>query len=166
MAVSDDTERQFLSTVAPCMPELKRFAAALTRNAADADDLVQETMLRAALKLHLWEPGTNIMAWLIVMMRRLYLANFVVGARNRAEMIPIDEWDAAVPATQNLSIELRELESRWSTLSKSHREVLETVAIEGASYEEAADRFQVPVGTIRSRLGRARICLRGGVAAH
>jgi len=148
------------------MPELKRYAVSLTRNAADADDLLQETMLRAALKLHLWEPGTNIMAWLVVMMRRLHLSNFVVGARNKAEMLPIDEWDAVVPATQNQAIELRELEVRWAALSKHHREVLETVAIGGASYEEAADRFRVPVGTIRSRLGRARICLREETAMH
>jgi RNA polymerase sigma-70 factor (ECF subfamily) len=165
-AVSAATERQFLSTVAPCMPDLRRYAMSLARNPADADDLVQETMLRAALKLHLWQPGTNIMAWLVVMMRRLYLSKFVSGAQNKAEMIPIDDWDAAVPATQTQAIELRELESRWPKLSKNHREVLELVAIMGASYEEAAERFQVPVGTIRSRLGRARICLREEQAVH
>jgi RNA polymerase sigma-70 factor (ECF subfamily) len=65
-----------------------------------------------------------------------------------------------VPATQTQSVELRELEGRWPQLSKQHREVLELVAISGATYEEAAERFQVPIGTIRSRLGRARNCLR------
>jgi RNA polymerase sigma-70 factor (ECF subfamily) len=166
MAVSAATERQFLSTVAPCMPDLRRYAMSLTRNAADAEDLLQDTMLRAALKLHLWKPGTNIMAWLIVMMRRLYLSNFVVGGRNKSEMVQIDEWDAAIPASQNQVLELRELEGFWSKLSKDHQEVLELVAIGGASYEEAAHRFHVPVGTIRSRLGRARICLREQTAMH
>jgi|SRR5882757_11422115 len=159
-AVSAATERQFISTVAPCMPNLRRYAMSLTRNSADADDLLQETMLRAALKLHLWERGTNMMAWLVVMMRRLHLSKFVEGKRNKTEFIALDGWDAAVPATQIQSMELRELEGRWPGLSKQHREVLELVAISGATYEEAAERFRVPIGTIRSRLGRARNCLR------
>ena len=73
-AISAATERQFLTTVAPCIPDLRRYALSLTRNAADADDLVQETTVRATLKLHLWQPGTNMIAWLIVMMRRLHIS--------------------------------------------------------------------------------------------
>jgi len=160
-AISAATERQFLATVAPCIPDLRRYAVSLTRNRADADDLIQETLLRAALKLHLWRPGSNIVAWLIVMMRRLHLSKFVAGKRNQTEMVPIDDWDLAAPARQTEAVEVRELEDRWPALSRSHREVLHLVAIGGASYEEAAERLHVPVGTIRSRLARARIALRG-----
>lgn len=158
--ISDATQRQFLTTVAPCIPDLRRYATVLTRNRADADDLIQETLFRAVLKLHLWQPGSNIVAWLVVMMRRLYLSKFVAGKHNQHETIPIDEWDAATPATQTQAIEVRELGDRWPALSKDHRDVLRMVAVGGASYEEAAEHLRVPVGTIRSRLARARTCLR------
>jgi RNA polymerase sigma-70 factor (ECF subfamily) len=160
-AISAATERQFLATVAPCIPDLRRYAVSLTRNRADADDLIQETLLRAALKLHLWRPGSNIVAWLIVMMRRLHLSKFVSGKRNQTEMVPIEGWDLPAPANQTEAIEVREVEERWPSLSRSHREVLHLVAINGASYEEAAERLHVPIGTIRSRLARARNALRG-----
>ncbi|MDR6292668.1 RNA polymerase sigma-70 factor (ECF subfamily) [Inquilinus ginsengisoli] len=166
-AISAATERQFLQIVAPCIPDLRRYARSLTRNSADTDDLVQETMVRAALKLHLWQPGTNIMAWLVVMMRRLHLSQNVVGKRNQAIMVPIDDWDAVTPPSQTQAVELREIAARWPELSAIHRDVLEAVAVGGESYEQAAERFQVPVGTIRSRLARARLSLREAVAtAH
>lgn len=160
-AISAATERQFLSTVAPCIPDLRRYAVSLTRNRADADDLIQETLLRAALKLHLWQPGSNIVAWLIVMMRRLHLSKFVTGKRNQTEMVSIEGWDLPSPPNQTDRIALRELEDRWPSLSRSHRDVLRLVAINGASYEEASEHLQVPIGTIRSRLARARTALRG-----
>lgn len=166
-AISAATERQFLTTVAPCIPDLRRYALSLTRNAADADDLVQETTLRATLKLHLWQPGTNMIAWLIEMMRRLHISQNLTGARNRAITTPIADWDVATPATQLQWIELREVGACWPRLSKDHRTVLELVAIGGASYDEAAATLGVPLGTIRSRLSRARICLREQhVTAH
>jgi RNA polymerase sigma-70 factor (ECF subfamily) len=101
-----------------------------------------------------------MLAWLVVMMRRLYISNFVEGKRNQARMIPIDDWDAVAPATQLLTIELAQVAARWTKLSPNHREILSLVAIHGASYEEAADRLRVPMGTIRSRLARARTVMR------
>lgn len=159
-AVTAATERQFLTTVAPCIPDLRRYARSLARDHADADDLIQDTLFRAYRKLHLWQPGTNINAWLVVMMRRLFLSKFVDGKQNRVQMIPIDDWDAVVPATQIQAIELVEVAARWSTLSTDHRDVLTMVAVGGASYLEAAERLHIPTGTIRSRLARARIHLR------
>jgi len=165
-AISAATERQFLAIVAPCIPDLRRYAISLTRNKANADDLIQETLLRATLKLHLWQPGTNIVAWLIVMMRRLHLSQNVEGARNRAIVVTIDDWDVATPPSQQHALELRELSDRWPKLSKEHRAVLSLVAIGGASYDQAAARLGVPVGTIRSRLSRARLCLRAEPVLH
>ena len=159
-AISAATEQQFLTTVAPCIPDLRRFAINLTRNHADADDLLQDTLFRAVRKLHLWQPGSNIIAWLAVMMRRLYLSKLVGSKHSRAQMIPIDDWDGSTPATQMLRVELTEVSSRWQTLSKDHRDILSMVVIWGASYEEAAMRLQIPLGTIRSRLARARGHLR------
>jgi len=165
-AISAATERQFLAIVVPCIPDLRRYAMSLTRNAADADDLVQETALRATLKLHLWQPGTNIVAWLVVMMRRLHISKNLTGARNRAIVVSIDDWDVATPASQLEAVELSEVGDRWPTLSKDHQEILSLVAIGGASYDEAAAKLGVPIGTIRSRLARARVCLRDQPAVH
>jgi RNA polymerase sigma-70 factor (ECF subfamily) len=158
--LSPETKQQFSAIVAPHMCDLRRFALSLARNHADADDLVQETMLRAAVKLHLWEPGTNIMAWLIVMMRRIFLSQ-LTSLRNRSEHTPIEEWDCSIKASQTDTVELREVQSKLGLLSRDHIDVIRVVALGGASYEEAAERFNVPVGTIRSRLCRARNQLRG-----
>jgi RNA polymerase sigma-70 factor (ECF subfamily) len=154
------TERQFLATVVPCIRNLRRLAISLTRNSADADDLVQDTLFRAVRKLHLWQPGTNMMAWLVVMMRRLHLSHFIDNKHNRAKTIPIDDWDASTAATQLQTVEVMEVAARWQNLSKDHREILDMVAIWGASYEEAAEQLRIPTGTIRSRLARARTQLR------
>ncbi|HMG50735.1 MAG TPA: RNA polymerase sigma factor [Inquilinus sp.] len=159
-AISAATERQFLTTVAPCIPDLRRFAITLTRNHADADDLLQDTLFRAVRKLHLWQPGSNMIAWLAVMMRRLYLSKFVGSKHSRAQTIPIDNWDGSTPATQMQTIEVTEVAARWRTLSKDHRDILSIVAVWGASYEEASVHLQIPMGTIRSRLARARGHLR------
>jgi RNA polymerase sigma-70 factor (ECF subfamily) len=159
-SLSHQTNLQFSATVAPLAHDLRRYALSLTRNKADADDLMQETMLRAALKLHLWEPGTNMTAWLTVMMRRLFLSHFVSGKRNTSEHMPVEDWDCGVEPTQDDVIQIREIETRLGSLSDDHRDVIQYVAIDGASYEEAAEHFRVPVGTIRSRLGRARTQLR------
>ncbi|WP_342236386.1 RNA polymerase sigma factor [Inquilinus sp. OTU3971] len=159
------TERQFLATVVPCIRDLRRLAIFLTRNSADADDLVQDTLFRAVRKLHLWQPGTNMMAWLVVMMRRLYLSHFIDSRHNRAKTIPIDDWDASTPATQMQTLEVMEVAARWQNLSKDHREILDMVAVWGASYEEAAEQLRIPMGTIRSRLARARTRLRHDTGA-
>ena len=158
-AITAANERQFIATIAPCIPSLRRYAVRLTRNQADADDLIQDTLFRAVRKLDLWQPGSNMMAWLVVMMRRLYLSK-VTTVQSRAVMISIDDWDASTPATQMGTIELRQVAARWTTLSKEHRDILITVAVEGDSYVEAAERLQIPTGTVRSRLARARGHLR------
>jgi RNA polymerase sigma-70 factor (ECF subfamily) len=101
-----------------------------------------------------------MMAWLVVMMRRLYLTNFIDSKHNRTTTIPIDDWDASTPATQIQTVEVMEVAARWQYLSKDHREILDMVAVRGASYEEAARQLNVPTGTIRSRLARARTNLR------
>lgn len=164
VGLSTETTLQFNATVAPRVCDLRRYAISLTRNRADAEDLLQETLLRAAIKLHLWEPGTNIMAWLTVMMRRIFLSHHV-SARHRSEHVSIEEWEGAVKPAQIDTVELREVQSRLGLLSKDHKDVIGYIAVGGASYDEAAQHFNVPVGTIRSRLCRARDQLRGGADA-
>jgi RNA polymerase sigma-70 factor (ECF subfamily) len=102
--LSCETKQQFDAIVAPNVSNLRRFALSLTRNQADADDLVQETLLRAAIKLHLWEPGTNIMAWLTVMMRRIFLSRYTT-LQSRSEHVPIEEWDCGIKPAQVETVE-------------------------------------------------------------
>ncbi|MGK9165595.1 sigma-70 family RNA polymerase sigma factor [Inquilinus limosus] len=160
MTLSAATKRQFHSVVEPCIPNMRRYAASLTRNRADADDLLQDTLLRACLKLHLWRPDTNMAGWLVVMMRRIFLAHYARTGRPVPELVPLDDRDLGVQSPQDFVVELRELQARWPALSEEHREVLERIAIGGESYDQAAERLRLPLGTLRSRLHRARSALR------
>ncbi|MGK9230427.1 sigma-70 family RNA polymerase sigma factor [Inquilinus limosus] len=158
--ISAATTRQFHMVVEPHLRAIRTYAGLLTRNAADADDLLQDTLLRACLKLHLWQPGTNMMGWLVVIMRRIFLSQYMQAGRAKPELVPLDDRDLGTQSSQDFVVELRELEARWPTLPKDHREVLERIAIRGESYEEVAARLRLPLGTLRSRVHRARNMLR------
>ena len=142
-------------------PRLRRFARALTRSADRADDLVQETLMRAIAKAHLWQTGTDIRAWLFTIMHNQHV-NMVRRAMRDGANVDIEQMSAALVATTDptASRQLRELERALSRLSDEHREVILLVGLEGLSYEAAAQILDVPVGTVRSRLSRGRDELR------
>jgi RNA polymerase sigma-70 factor (ECF subfamily) len=153
----DDFHKALLGQV----PRLRLYARALTGNMAAADDLVQDSLLRAIEKHHLWQRGTNLAAWLTTIMRH----QFIDGCRSRrtisfTELIEDRMESLAAPAGQLLHMELERTGDAIDRLPVDYREVLILVAIEGMSYEEAAVLQGVPVGTIRSRLSRARAALR------
>jgi RNA polymerase sigma-70 factor (ECF subfamily) len=143
------------------IPRLRRYARYLARDADLADDLVQDCLTRAIAKIDSWTPGTNLRAWLFVILRNCYINELRRGQRMGAigeassdyELIP-------TPANQEAHISLLEVRNAYLTLSEEHREVLLLVAIEGLQYEEAAGVAGVAIGTIRSRLSRARQALR------
>ena len=143
------------------IPRLRRYARALTRSADRADDLVQETLLRAIAKVHLWQPGTDIRAWLFTIMHNQYV-NMVRRAMRDGANIDIEQMSSALVATTDptASRQLRELEHGLSRLRDEQREVILLVGLEGMSYEAAAQILGVPVGTVRSRLSRGRDALR------
>ena len=149
---------EFTAAVGPVLCELRRYARSLTRNRADAEDLLQDTLLRAYTKFHLWEPGTNIAGWLCVVMKRVFLSQF--ERRGRLVAVPAEEFDGPQPPSQDDVVNLARLGSAIGRLHRHHRELVEAVAINGDSYEEAANAFHIPIGTVRSRLGRAREYLR------
>ena len=156
----------FSSLVSPIIPDLRRCAMSLTRNSADAEDLLQETLLRAFSKFHLWQDGTNLMAWMVVVMRRLFLSKFVGPSNRAAGMVPIEDCEIAVPMTQEQAVDIARVRASWPELSEDHRLVLEIVAVGGASYDEAAEVLGIPLGTVRSRLCRARHSLRELSGVH
>jgi RNA polymerase sigma-70 factor (ECF subfamily) len=163
-AESTTPRRDFEDHVGPVMGDLRRYARSLTRNPTDADDLLQDTLTRAYVKFHLWEPGTNLVAWLVVMMRRIHLSG-LSSLRARAKTASIEEWNGSHGPNQDLAVELQEVARGIRKLSQNHRRMIRVVAIREIPYDEAADHFNVPVGTVRSRLGRARNHLRS-VLAH
>jgi RNA polymerase sigma-70 factor, ECF subfamily len=143
------------------IPGLRRYARALTRNMVPADDLVQETLLRAVQKQHLWEPGTDLRAWLFTIMHNQYV-NQVKRIMRDSEITELNECAQSLVATTDptASRQLRELERALGELPEEQREVILLVGLEGMSYDQAAAILNVPIGTIRSRLSRGREALR------
>ena len=143
------------------IPRLRRYARALTRSADRADDLVQDTLMRAVAKAHLWQAGTDLRAWLFTIMHNQYV-NMVRRAIREKATIDIDQMSSSLVATTDPtgSRQLRELERALGFLPNEQREVILLVGLEGMSYESAAQILNVPVGTVRSRLSRGRDALR------
>jgi RNA polymerase sigma-70 factor, ECF subfamily len=143
------------------IPRLRRYARALTRDATRADDLVQSCLVRALAKSHLWQPGTDLRAWLFTILHNQHV-NDVRRAVREGVCVPVE--DAApqltAPAAQGASLQLRDLDRAMARLPEEQRQVLLLVGLEGMRYEEVATVLQLPVGTVRSRLSRGRDALR------
>ena len=148
------------------IPRLRRYARALVRNQETADDLVQDTLVRALSKIHLWQPGTDLRAWLFTLMHNQYV-NFVRRAVREGSQTSLD---AAIElghqANQQTSLTLRDLQNALDKLPDEQRQVVLLIGLEGMRYEEVAEILDVPVGTIRSRLSRAREALREMMDEH
>jgi RNA polymerase sigma-70 factor, ECF subfamily len=143
------------------IPRLRRYARALTRDAVRADDLVQETLLRAFRKEQLWEPGTDLRAWLFTIMHNQYV-NEVRRATRDAAALDVQECSTLLVANSDPSAsrQLQELEHALSQLPEGQRQVILLVGLEGMTYEDVAGILQIPIGTVRSRLSRGRVILR------
>ena len=152
---------EFHGLVEKEIPRLRRYAGALTRDSNRADDLVQDTLMRGIAKAHLWQAGTDIRAWLFTIMHNQYVNNIRRAMREEAT-VDVDQVAATLAATTDptASRQLSELDVALGHLSKGQREVVLLVGLEGMSYDEAAKILRVPIGTVRSRLGRAREALR------
>jgi len=147
------------------IPRLRRYARALTRNAQAADDLVQDCLERAWCKAHHWEPGTDLRAWLFTLMHNLHINAL---RRNRPDTEPMEHTDYQDPRppAQDAALNLRDLEQGLAQLTPEQREVLLLVCLEEMSYEQVAAVVGVPIGTVMSRLHRARERLRGWMAGE
>jgi RNA polymerase sigma-70 factor, ECF subfamily len=143
------------------LPRLRRYAIALTRNRDDADDLVQETLMRALDKAHLWQPGSDLRAWLFTMLHNQRV-NAVRRAIRAGNPVNVEDVSGSIVATTDptASRTLFELDRAMGRISEEHRQVILLIGLEGMSYEEAAEILGVPVGTVRSRLSRGRDALR------
>ena len=150
------------------IPRLRRYARALTRDAR-ADDLVQDTLLRAIAKQDRWEPGTNLRAWLFTLMHNQHVNN-VRRANREAGTVDIDEVSSSLTAVSDptASRQLRELERALGELPSEQREVILLVGLEGFSYDQVAEILAVPIGPVAvvARARRATPRTRYGSAPH
>lgn len=148
--------------IVPLLPRLRRFALGLCRSQTEADDLVQSACERALARAHQWQAGTRIDSWMFRIVQNLYIDQ-VRAQRSRGRHQDLDEsthsdsdlsGSNSTPA--DLRVELSEVERAIQRLSDEHRCVLMLVCVDGQSYREAAEVLSVPVGTVMSRLARAR----------
>jgi len=152
------------------IPRLRRYARVLTGDATRADDLVQETLARGWEKRRLWAAGTDLRAWLFTIMHNVFVNQRSVAMRD-AQNVSLDgdgeggaAWQVPVRAPQQAHVELLEVLREISRLPPEQREVLVLAAVEEMRYEEIAAVLSIPVGTVMSRLSRARAKLRRSVS--
>jgi RNA polymerase sigma-70 factor (ECF subfamily) len=151
----------FHSEIATLVPHLRRFARALTGDAALADDLVQDCIERALRKQHLYDETRNLRTWLFTILRNLYISalrrNPHAGHKSVDDMMAGED---AVRPEQESRLAMSDIALALDRLPSTHREVLLLVALEDLSYRDIAEITGVPVGTVMSRLSRARGSLR------
>ena len=142
--------------VVALIPALRAFAWSLCHNGSDADDLVQDALIKAWTNKDKFEPGTNLRAWMFTILRNTYYSQIL--RRRREVRDEQGEYAAAlkIPATQEWSVALHALQAALQKLPPEHREALVLVGAAGLSYEEAAEICGCALGTIKSRVNRAR----------
>ena len=143
------------------IPRLRRYARALTRDVSRADDLVQSCLTRAVAKQHLWQPGTDLRAWLFTILHNQHV-NDVRRSVREGVNVAVEEMAPVLTIQSNALdvLQLRDLEAAIAKLPQEQRQVILLVGLEGMRYEEVALILGVPVGTVRSRLSRGRDQLR------
>ncbi|MCH8467140.1 MAG: sigma-70 family RNA polymerase sigma factor [Roseinatronobacter sp.] len=137
---------------------LRRYALVLTRDATAADDLVQETLLKAIDKADTWQPGTNLRPWLFRIMHNTHISD-LRRAKTRSDAAP-DLPEPVVGDHQHTQLELTQVLQALDQLPEAQRKPIILVALREMSYAEAARALDVPLGTFMSRLGRGREALR------
>ncbi len=145
------------------LPRLRRFCIALTGSAADGDDLVQDTVERALKNLHSWEPGSRLDNWMF----RIAKNRFVDGRRaaRRQGVVAVEAPDEAARVFTDgerfaeSRLTLKAVNAALGNLPQEQREAVVLVLIDGVSYRDAADLLNIPIGTLTSRISRARTAL-------
>ena len=147
---------EWRDAVVQLIPALRAFAWSLSHNASDADDLVQDTLIKAWTNRDKFELGTNLRAWLFTILRNTY---YTAAVRRRREVRDETGKYAATLSTgptQDWSLAIRALQTALAQLPDEHREALILVGAAGLTYEEAAEVCGCALGTIKSRVNRAR----------
>ena len=153
-SMSEDSD--WRSEVVAMIPALRAFAWSLCHNGSDADDLVQDTLIKAWTNRDKFEVGTNLRAWLFTILRNTYYTQVIRRRREVRDETGEYANNLSSPPTQDWSVAMRALQAGLARLPDEHREALILVGAAGLSYEEAAEICGCALGTIKSRVNRAR----------
>ena len=175
----EDRDRLFAEQAIPLIDQLFGAALGMTRNRADAEDLVQETFMKAYTKFHQYQQGTNIKAWLYRILTNTYITHYRKAQRSpkRSGGEEVEDWQLAAAASHDEkglvsaeaealdNIPSSQLRTALESLSEDQRVVVLLSDVEGFAYKEIADMLDIPIGTVMSRLHRGRRNLREGLSA-
>jgi len=142
------------------IPALRRYARSLLHSGTLADDLVQDCLMRALERRALWQPGSDLRAWLFTLMHNLYVNQIRRLQRQPLAVTLIDDLVADTEAAPEPAARHQMLQQQMARLPFPQREVLALVALEGFSYQQVAEILDIPIGTVMSRLNRARESMR------
>lgn len=138
------------------MPYLRAFAISLSGSYSLADDLVQDTLVKAWSHADSFQPGTNFRAWLVTILRNTYFSQYRKRAREVQDSAGALAGQISVKGGQESKVTMSDVQKALNKLAPEHREILLMIGIAALSYEEAAQASGVAVGTVKSRLNRAR----------
>ncbi len=161
-AMSAEMKRDLIAL----LPRLRRFARSLTRSVPEADDLVQEACLRAISRSDQWDPTQPLDRWVFRITRNLWISEIRKrGVRLGQGHVPAEEaHELVTPETGEHNVAASQLQAQIASLPEELSSVLLAVSVEGYSYAEAAELLDVPIGTVMSRVHRARKALAAEIA--
>lgn len=142
--------------LASLLPRLRRFARAITRHREDADDLVQLAVERALLRSEQWQPGSRLDSWLFRIMKNAWIDEVRSRVRRDEIFVPEEAGEHVGDAMMDRQVEMMAVQKAMAGLNEDQRMVVGLVLVEGLPYKEAAEVLDIPVGTLTSRLARAR----------
>jgi RNA polymerase sigma-70 factor (ECF subfamily) len=139
------------------MPKLRKFASKLTRNVSEAEDLLQSTLLRALEKKTYFQTDTDLFKWTSKIMYNIFVTDYRRKVKFDTQYDPEYHIEnRAVEPDQHTKMEVKALASAMNHMTAEHKEILILVCVKGMQYQEVAEALNIPVGTVRSRLSRAR----------
>jgi len=167
MAESSQNVREQLAAL---LPRLRRFGRTLARNREDADDLVQIALERALTRIEQWQPGTRLDSWMFRIMQNAWIDEVRARERRGQTFVAEEQGENVGTSTTDAQIDAIAVRRAVAQLNDDQRAVVALVLVEGLPYREAADVLGVPIGTLTSRLARARetlqALLEGAQGAH
>ena len=160
----DDENQSLRQDIAALLPRLRRFGRTLTRHREDADDLVQLAVERALNRSSQWQPGTRLDSWLFRIMQNAWIDELRARGRYHETFVPEEQGLQVGVSTNDSQIDAIAVRKAVARLGDDQRAVVALVLVEGLPYKEAAEVLGIPIGTLTSRLARARETLQGLLA--
>jgi RNA polymerase sigma-70 factor (ECF subfamily) len=157
-------EQQFRAELVNLLPRLRRFARALARHREDADDLVQAALERALTRREQWTPGTRLDSWMFKIINNAWIDEVRSRARRDALFAPEEEGEGVGAPQAGSPVDAIAVRRAMALLNDDQRAAVGLVLVEGLSYKEAAEVLGIPIGTLTSRLARAREQLQAALA--